>query len=183
MKTLLSVSIPALTLFVAGAWNTQPSQELCSTSRTDVPPPALSVTAGHKPQKMWTNNSTIYKGETLELQFTAPNAPYLGVIDPQGHFFYVVFPREAAIGKLKPFVDSKRFYSLQSVKIQTAAFKADPYTHGVYTNQPVFTQSGVYTFILGENLHIDDPEFVDKLTVKYVHGRRPAKGTTDVASL
>ena len=130
---------------------------------------------------MWTNNSTLYKGETLELQFTAPNAPYLGVTDPQGHFFYVVFPRETAIGKLKPLVDSKRFSSLESLRIPTSSFKADPYIYGVYTNQPVFTQSGTYTFVLGENLHIDDPESIDKVTVRYVHGKRPASTSTDVA--
>lgn len=182
MKTLLSVSIPALTLFVAGAWNMHRSQEQIATSRTDVPSVEVSASAEPKTSKMWIENATLYKGETFELHFAAPNAPYLGVVDPQGHFFYVVYPRETAIGKLKPLVESKRFASLRTLKINTRSLKADPYTYGVYTNQPVFTQSGTYTFIMGENLHVDDPDFVEKVTVQYVHSRRPAKvATNDVA--
>jgi hypothetical protein len=182
MNTLLSVSIPALTLFVAGAWNMHRSQEPTATSRTDVPSVELSASAESKTSKMWAENATLYKGETFELHFTAPNAPYLGVVDPQGHFFYVVYPRETAVGKLKPLVESKRFVSLNTLKVNTGTLKADPYTYGVYTNQPVFTQSGTYTFILGENLHVDDPDFLDKVTIQYVHSRRPSKGAThDVA--
>lgn len=182
MKTLLSVSIPAITLFVAGAWNLHRSQESSASSRTDVPSVVLNEPVEQKAPKMWANSVTLYKGETFELHFTAPNAPYLGVIDPSGHFFYVVFPRESAIGQLKPLVDSDRFSSLHTLKINTRTFKADPYTYGVYQNQTVFKQSGNYTFILGENLHIDDPDFIDKVTVRYVHSRRSgAAVAADVA--
>lgn len=175
MKTLLSVSIPALSLFVAGAWNMHRPQGSSAASRTDVPSVEISASAERKTPKMWAENTTLYKGESFELHFTAPNAPYLGVVDPQGHFFYVVFPRETIVGKLKPLVDSKRFASMNALKINTGSLKADPYTYGVYTNQPVFTQSGTYTFITGENLHVDDPDFLDKVTVHYVHSRRPVK--------
>ena len=47
--------------------------------------------------------------------------------------------------------------------------------------QPVFTQSGTYTFILGANLHVDDPALVHKVTVKYVHKARPASDPVVVA--
>ena len=182
MKTLLSVSIPAITLFVAGAWNLHRSPEpVAAASQTDVPSVALSPVAEQKASKMWANSNTLYKGETFELHFASPNAPYLGVIDPSGHFFYVVFPRETAIGKLKPLVDSQRFTALRTLKINTRTFTADPYVYGVYRNQPVFTQTGTYTFILGENLHIDDPEFIEKATVRYVHARRSAAVAADVA--
>lgn len=181
MKILISISIPVITFFVAGAWNLQHSPEMAVSSQTDIPTVECSAPVLPKGPKMWADNSTLYKGEVLELQFAAPNAPYLGVVDPQGHFFYVVFPKESAVGKLKPLVDSKRFTSFQSLKIRTGSFKADPYIYGVYTNQPVFTQTGTYTFILGENLHVDDPYFIDKVTVQYIHKRRPASAPADVA--
>lgn len=182
MKALLSVSIPAITLLVAGAWNLHRSQEAVASSRTDVPVVALDAPVEQKGPKMWANCVTLYKGETLELHFAAPNAPNLGVVDPSGHFFYVVFPVEAAIGQLKPLVDSERFTNMHALKINTRTFKADPYVYGVYQNQAVFTQSGIYTFILGENLHIDDPEFIDKVTVRYVNSRRPGNAiAADVA--
>lgn len=181
MNTLLSVSIPALTLFVAGAWNMHRSQEPTATSRTDVPSVELSASAESKTSKMWAENATLYKGETIELHFAAPNAPYLGVVDPQGHFFYVVYPRETAVGKLKPLVESKRFV-LSRTKINTGTLKADPYTYGVYTNQPDLPNPAPTPFILGENLHVDDPDFLEKVTIQYVHSRRPSKGAThDVA--
>lgn len=99
--------------------------------------------------KIWTDTTTVYKGETFTLHFTTPNPPYLGVIDPKGRFFYIVFPKENSFGNLVPLVDSDRFAAMSSLAICTGELKADPYTYGVYENQPVFTCSGVYTFILG----------------------------------
>ena len=175
MKTLLSITIPAILIFVAGAWTLLPAPKAGTTAPTEaVPSVAINHAPVQKSPEMWAKKTTLYKGETLELQFAAPNAPFLGVVDPAGHFFYVVFPADAAVGKLKPLVDSEQFTDLVSLKINTRTFKADPYTYGVYQNQRVFTQSGTYTFILGENLHVDDPEFIDKVSVRYVHAARPA---------
>ena len=64
---------------------------------------------------MWVEKSPLYQGETLELRFQAPNAPYLGVIDPTGHFFYIVFPAELSAGKLKPLVESRQFERLSTL--------------------------------------------------------------------
>ncbi|MCC6461648.1 MAG: hypothetical protein IT260_14330 [Saprospiraceae bacterium] len=182
MKVFISVSISAVLLFVAGAWKMQRTQESFASLPSDSPSAGTGSLVEEKVPKMWTNSSTIYKGDSFDLNFSAPNAPFLGVIDPAGHFFYVVFPKEDAVGKLKPLVGSAQFASLHTLKIRTSTLKADPYTYGVYTNQPVFTRSGTYTFILGENLHIDDPNFVDKVVIHYVHSRRPARNaSTDVA--
>lgn len=182
MKVIISVSISAVLLFVAGAWKMQRSQESFASLPTDITSADKDPSVEEKSPKMWTNSSTLYKGDSFDLHFSAPNAPFLGVVDPAGHFFYVVFPKEEAVGKLKPLVSSAQFTSLHKLKIRTGSLKADPYTYGVYTNQPVFTRSGVYTFILGENLHIDDPNYVDKVVVHYIHSRRPASGaSTDVA--
>lgn len=174
MKTLLSISVPTFALLLAGAWNFGDIRESHASSRSDAPNALPSAGLAAKTPKMWTNTATLYKGEALVLEFAAPNAPFLGVIDPSGHFFYVVFPREMTAGKLTPLVDSERFASMPVLKIDTRQFKADPYTYGVDQNQAVFTQTGTYTFILGENLHVDDPDFVDKVTVHYTHARRPA---------
>ncbi len=130
---------------------------------------------------MWAKVTTLYKDETFRLYFATPHAPYLGIVDPEGRFFYLVFPAETAVGELTPLVESKRFVTLQSLAINTGSLKADPYTYGVYVNQPVFTQSGTYTFMLGENLHVDDPGFLDKVTVRYKHTRRPAWVTPNTA--
>lgn len=132
--------------------------------------------------KMWTKNAALYKGETLKLHFNTPHPQYLGVVDPDGRFFYVVFPKENGSGKLKPYVSSERFEKMKSLKINTSSFKADPYTHGILENKPVFTKSGTYRFILGENLHVDDASAVTVLKVKYTHSARPLPNT-DIAAL
>ena len=128
---------------------------------------------------MWVKVTTLYKDETFRLYFATPNAPYLGIVDPKGRFFYLVFPAETAAGELTPLVESKRFVGLQSLAINTGSLKADPYTYGVYVNQPVFTQSGAYTFVLGENLHVDDRGFLDQVVVRYVHANRAGRLFTE----
>ncbi|MBL7775743.1 MAG: hypothetical protein JNK89_07045 [Saprospiraceae bacterium] len=174
MKTLLLITIPTISIFAAGAWNYLPAPKTSTAPvKTTVPVIASAAVQPAKVPQMWAKKTTLYKGETLELEFAAPNAPFLGVVDPSGHFFYIVFPADAAVGALRPLVDSEHFAGLKQLRINTRSLKADPYIYGVYQNQRVFTQSGTYTFILGENLHIDDPEFVDKVSVQYFHTARP----------
>lgn len=166
---------PALGLLFIGAL----LPKIHPTSPTAAPLPTPPPIAA----KMWAEKSTLYQGETLELRFQAPNAPYLGVIDPAGKFFYVVFPAELSAGNLKPLVDSQQFERLSALSISLADFKADPYTYGVLENRPVFTQSGTYTFILGENLHTESPAGIEKVAVQYHHQPRPRQtAAADVAA-
>lgn len=167
-------SLPAFGLLLCSAFlPTTRSHSLSQPIQSGNPPFA---------PKMWIEKSTLYQGETLQLHFRTPNAPFLGVTDPKGKFYYVVFPADQAVGKLKPLVSSQQFRNLSVLSISLAEFKADPYTYGVYENQPVFTQSGTYTFILGENLHTDQSSTLQKVVVQYHHQPRPRSGNTDVAA-
>ncbi|HMX41405.1 MAG TPA: hypothetical protein PK971_12700 [Saprospiraceae bacterium] len=166
-------SLPAFGLLLCGA--------ILPTRSLPLPQPVKSAPPPFAP-KMWIEKPTLYQGETLQLHFRTPNAPYLGVVDPKGKFYYVVFPTDQAVGKLQPLVSSQQFRNLSVLSISLADFKADPYTHGVYENQPVFTQSGTYTFILGENLHTDQSSTLHKVSVQYHHQPRPRSGNADVAA-
>ena len=174
MKTLLVASIQTLTFLTAGVWHVYHSSDLGAVHQAGAPVPsaARSPATALKPLKMWANDTSLHQSDTFELHFTIPNAPFLGVVDPKGHFFYLVFPAENTVGALKPLVESKNFIALQTLKINTKTLVADPYIYGLYTNQPVFTTSGNYTFILGENLHVDDPGLLDKVVVHYTNARR-----------
>lgn len=123
--------------------------------------------------KMWVENEQAFLGETILLRFQTPHPQFLGVVDPDGKFFYIVFPAASAVGNLTPLVDSKAFVRLDRLEISTAQLKADPYKYGVTENQPVFTKSGAYAFILGDNLHTDDPTTMHRVKVKYKHVARP----------
>ncbi len=176
MKVLIGLSLPLAVILWVLPWKERP-HELPMAS---YPAASISVEEAQVAPKIWTDATVIYKGDSFSLHFRTPNAPYLGVVDPKGRFFYIVFPQESALGDLKPLVDSKHFAQMQTLKIGTA-LKADPYTYGVYENQPVFTCSGTYTFLLGENLHIDDPAFLSKVTIQYIHKPRPAHTVSSVA--
>jgi hypothetical protein len=172
MKHFLSVIIATLALIITGAWKTNhPSDDPAQTKTEASTLPIHTFQGVHYP-KVWTCNTILYINEALVLRFLPPNAPFLGIIDPQGHFFYLVFPAADAIGNLVPFVGSTCFENLCELEVNTTSLQADPYTYGVFDNQPVFTQSGTYTFIMGENLHVDNPFLLSKAVVNYFHKPR-----------
>lgn len=169
MKLILA--IPAFSLLCSGAF-------VFNNVKPAVPnqgaPPKPTVSSPHAP-RMWSMNADVCKGETFDLYFAPPNPAYLGVIDPDGRFFYLVFPKEETCGNLRPVVDSERFAGMESLSIPTATLTADPYTHGVTENQPVFTKTGTYRFILGENLNVDDESTLEIVKIRYTHKERMSK--------
>ncbi len=131
--------------------------------------------------KMWTDAAVVFKDESFLLHFSSPHPQFLGVTDPDGHFFYVVFPAESSGEKLKPFVSSEQFEKLNTLKIKISSFKADPYIYGILENKPVFTKSGTYRFLLGDNLHVDDEKLLTVLKINYHHTVRPRPQTAIAA--
>jgi hypothetical protein len=121
---------------------------------------------------MWTRHHTISRGEGFDLNFRTPHPGYLGVLNPQGQFFYLVFPKSDGPVLLQPLVDSDAFAQMSALHINTANLSGDPYTYGVYENQKVFTQSGIYRFVLGENLHVDQEDELCILKIRYHHKRK-----------
>jgi hypothetical protein len=161
MKLFLLLSAVALLLSAA----MRPSRLPASVSDPLLFPPTAP--------KIWVENKQAFLGDTILLRFQKKHPEFLGVIDPDGKFFYLVFPASESIDKLKPLVDSKVFLRLDRLEIPTAHLKADPYEYGVVENQAVFTKSGAYDFILGDNLHTDDPTAVYRVKVRYKHLGRP----------
>jgi hypothetical protein len=131
----------------------------------------------HDGLAMWVKTAQVFQGETFYLYFKPPNQPFLGVLDPKGRFFYLVYPGSSSFGNLRPLIESNLFIRLDSLEIPTGIMKADPYAYGVFDNQPVFTHSGHYTFILGDNLHVDDPTDLHKVSINYQHHSRTTSGS------
>ncbi|MEO6039725.1 MAG: hypothetical protein ABIQ93_15030 [Saprospiraceae bacterium] len=172
MKLILAV--PAVGLLFSGAIGIN----RLSLDHPTLPTPKKEVpTLTATTPKMWAQTAPIHKGERFDLSFETPHAEYLGVIDPSGKFFYVIFPAADGQGNLKPLVDGILFTSRQSITINTATLKADPYTYGVTENQPVFTKSGTYRFLLGQTLHTDDESSVSIVRVVYNDWKRPSAPT------
>jgi hypothetical protein len=132
------------------------------------PPPPTQV------PRLWASTQECFKDETFDLYFTLPHSTTLGVINPDGHFFYLVFPAACTEGNLKPLVTSEAFATMQQLTICPATLKADPYEYGVMENRAVFTKSGTYRFVLGDDLHVDDESGLNIVSVRYKHKKRPA---------
>ncbi len=158
MKLILALPVAGL---IFSGLTFLPKTEL-STPALSEPSPVVSTGPA-----LWVNKSECYRNELIELHFSLPHPTTMGVMDPDGHFFYLVFPRENAMGKLTPLVTSEAFEQMETLLINPATLKADPYTYGVMENQPVFTQKGVYCFIFGENLHADDESALNIVRVHY----------------
>ncbi len=173
MKLILAV--PAVSLLFSGALGMNRLSQNQSTTPISATPEVPMVTVSAP--KIWAQTAPVHKGEKFDLSFETPHAAYLGVIDPSGKFFYVIFPAQDAQGKLKPLMDGQQFINQQSITINTATLTADPYTYGVIENQPVFTKSGTYRFILGETLHTDDENLVSIVRVVYKDSKRPSAPT------
>ncbi len=182
MKPFLSISISTLAVFFVFAFDKYQPCFQQETAQNEVSSVVINIPAEPKTAKIWVENTTdFYEGETIDLHFAGANPPYLGIVDPEGHFFYLVFPGENAMGELTPLVESKHFAALKNLKINTRSLRADPYIYGVETKQAVFTKTGNYTFIMGENLHIDEPDFLENVAVRYVHAARPNPVSPNVA--
>jgi hypothetical protein len=166
----------------------------CGTDAGDpiVDPVAMTIATPAPVGTMSANKREFKRGDVVELQFSTPHAGYFAIRTPDGKFFYVIFPDDQAHDKLVPLVDSRRFATMRSLRLDTGKLTADPYIYGVDENKPVFTKSGTYTLIMGHNLHVDDERELTLLKVKYRHEtakkklkkklRRPA-ARPDVASL
>ncbi len=166
----LILAIPAVSLLCTGAMHFNHTGEIAPKSANSIPAAAYVAS----PVAIWTDvTGPVYKDESVELRFSAPNPTFMGVVNPAGKFFYVIFPAAAAQGKLRPFVTSEQFAKLTRLSIPTARFKADPYTYGIEENQQVFTMSGTYRFIMGENLHTDDITTLQTVEIQYIHTPRP----------
>lgn len=116
---------------------------------------------------MWTEAHTVRRDETITLHFALPHPDYLGVIDPDGHFYYLVFPAALGAGNLKPLVSTEQFRQMASLSLSPARLTADPFTYGVLENRPVFTKKGRYTFIIGDNLHVHDPDGLTSVAIDW----------------
>jgi len=164
MKLILA--LPAVGLLFSGMTFIPKSP---TTSNTVTP----NVVEAQLPE-LWSNKSQCFKNETFELHFALPHATTLGVVDPDGKFFYLVFPAACTVGNLKPLISSEDFEHCSAMTISPATLKADPYTYGVMENQLVFTKSGVYRFVLGNDLHVDEESALNIVSVRYKRKNRPA---------
>lgn len=118
------------------------------------------------PALMWADRTNVFVQDTIWLRFRLPHPIFLGILNPEGRFFYIVFPTHEVTGQLTPLADSESFAGMTCLAISTS-LKADPYQYGISENKPVFTHFGTYTFIMGDNLHTCSPSENHQVKIRY----------------
>lgn len=118
-------------------------------------------------------NDTLYSGDTLVIHFKTPHQGELGINDPDGNFFFVVyeFSMDSA-NRVFPFMRSDTFKNVSLFHFITDKDKADPWNKAFDENQPVFTKTGSYTITLSETLDTDDGTPVEEEHVFYYNKKR-----------
>jgi hypothetical protein len=84
-----------------------------------------------------------------------PHGGYLGVTHPDGTIFFIVYPRLGEPSRKFSLMPSDAFKETSTLRLTTAV-KGNPRVHPRDTlYEPIFTQSGVYTLTVADNLEGD----------------------------
>lgn len=93
----------------------------------------------------------INHGELFLLKLKIPHGKEFGIVDPSDNFFYVVYSGND--GFVESTLTPNGFENLQSIIINTATLKGTK--TGESKSELIFNESGVYRFIIGDNLESD----------------------------
>lgn len=99
-------------------------------------------------------DDTLYKGDTLKINFKIPHSKDLGIKSPTDKFFFVVYSGNDTL--MPSLVNWNEFKNHTYIEIITDKTKANPWDARETENKIIFNSTGVYKILLGENLESDD---------------------------
>lgn len=125
-------------------------------------------------KNMWVDQGPYYKGESIKVFFADGHPEELGIKNPNGDFFYLVYiPGLKTIPNASPLVSQTKFKQLKEVELVAGVTRANPHNVKYKGNQPVFTKSGTYTLLLSKNLSTDAAGPAETIKIEYIHQKRP----------
>lgn len=143
------------------------SYTLFATNTNQVSP---NTSDSHNKNNIRCYPTVLYKGDTLTIKMKIPHGEYLGIINPAGEMFFVVYPSpEKGKDSLMP---SNIFVNLDELKIITNVTRAVPWIAG-RGMEIIFSKAGDYQILLSDNLESDAEYPIIKCIVKYKD--KPAK--------
>ena len=116
-------------------------------------------------------NDTLYKGDTLTINFKVPHYKDLAIRTPKDTLFFVVYSNSD--NGQPSLVDWDKFANQKALQIITNKTKANAWYASIKTNQLIFKETGNYQINLSENLETDDGTPVEIKNVYYID--RPRK--------
>jgi hypothetical protein len=117
----------------------------------------------------------LHRGETLTVRLPLPHGEDLAVLDPDGRLFYVAVYQDGA-GKrpgLEPAVDRVAFRRMDRLITSSTTAEGAPQQGSGGGRKPIFTRSGPYRIVLGDNLGTPYAAIEAECQVRYLDTERP----------
>lgn len=125
-------------------------------------------------KNMWVDKGPYYKGESIQVFFADGHPEELGIKNPDGDFYYLVYiPGLETIPNASPLVSQTKFKQVKEIELIAGVTRANPHNIKYKGNQPIFTKSGNYTLLLSKNLSTDAAGPAETIQIEYVHKPRP----------
>jgi hypothetical protein len=128
-----------------------------STQSANMPPSTLPVPLECAP-------NVFARRDTIRLRMETPHGGYLGVVQPDGTIFFLIYPQLGDTTRKYSLVPSETFEGMSTFQFR-GDVKAQPRVYGRDTLEPVFRAPGKYVLQLGDNLE-GDGGTVHKCTVR-----------------
>jgi hypothetical protein len=113
---------------------------------------------------------TLYKGDTLKIQFKTPHPRDFAIISPDDDFFFVVNSNNDT--HMPSLMDPDKFENIDLLEIVTDKTKVSPYDTRINHNTIIFTKTGKYQLRLSEVLCTDDGTPLEMDSVYYIDNPR-----------
>lgn len=125
-------------------------------------------------KNMWVEKGPYYKGESIKVFFADGHPEELGIKNPDGDFYYLVYISGLeTIPNASPLISQTKFKQLKEIELIAGVTRANPHNIKYKGNQPIFTKSGNYTLLLSKNLSTDAAGPAETIKIEYVHKSRP----------
>jgi hypothetical protein len=110
----------------------------------------------------------VIDGDVLLFEFPPAHGPEFAVVRPDGKYMFMAFTQADPKAEMQPLFPAKTFSAQKSAKSVVAALKAVLWERTASKKpQPVFSQPGIYTFMVGSGLESEDPGVTGWCRVTY----------------
>jgi hypothetical protein len=104
--------------------------------------------------------------DTITMKMEVPHGEYLVVIQPNGTWFYLVYPHDVD-GPDYSLVPSETFKEMPTIRFR-ADVKGKPWVYGRDTLETVFQEPGKYILETGANIASERGSQIWKCSVRFV---------------
>lgn len=158
----------------AAALTIVPTRAIVAASSTEtvapaIPSPPLPVQVGDSsaPRTLTCTPNKLGPGDTVTLRMSTPHGDYLRITTPSGDVHFAVYPQFGQSSRRFSLVPSDSFRNLATIRIPSDLRAKGYATSRDTILQPVFSKTGKYELLIGENLESDRSEDLRTCSVTF----------------